>query len=246
MNYLDDYNINTNQLFMGDFNIYTSSEPAYQLLLNYTNPELNFYDPINTPGSWNNNSYYSNVHSQSTHSGQNDCAASGGMDDRFDFVLISDNIKHGSNSVKYVDGSYTTIGQDGEHFNQSINAPPTNLSAPLNVIDALYGNSDHLPISIKLSIDKTLGVHEHTLFSEISTNNPVAEVLELNIRSSVVTDVKIEIMNISGVAVFIDKRKITAGQNKIEYNLRQLSGGIYFAVFTSSENERIVKKIVKK
>lgn len=246
MNYLDDYNINTNQLFMGDFNIYTSSEPAYQLLLDYTNPEYNFYDPINTPGSWNNNSYYSNVHSQSTHSGQNDCAASGGMDDRFDFILISDNIKQGTNSVKYVDGSYTTIGQDGEHFNQSINAPPTNLSAPSNVIGALYGNSDHLPISIKLSIDKTLGVHEHTLFSEISTNNPVAEVLELNIRSSVVTDVKIEIMNISGVAVFIDKRKITAGQNKIEYNLRQLSGGIYFAVFTSSENERIVKKIVKK
>ena len=248
MNYLDDNNINTNRLFMGDFNVYNSSEPAYQLLLNYSNPDLNFYDPIDTPGSWHNNSSYSSVHTQSTHSSSNGCAASGGMDDRFDFILISDDMQQGSNFVQYVDGSYTAIGQDGLHYNTSINAAPTNLSAPSGVIDALYGNSDHLPILIKLSVDKTLALpeNEHSLFTEIKYNNPVDKILELNIHSKAVTDSKVDIMNLSGVVLFSDKTKIVTGQNKIEYNLSRLNAGIYFAVFTDDKNGRIVRKIVKK
>ena len=55
MDYIADYEIDGNLLFMGDFNVYTSSETAYQLLLDYVVPEVNFFDPIDTPGSWNNN-----------------------------------------------------------------------------------------------------------------------------------------------------------------------------------------------
>lgn len=248
MNYLDDYGYDNNYMFMGDFNVYSSSEPAYQLLLNYSVPELNFIDPIDTPGSWNNNSIYSNVHTQSTHSDQNGCASYGGMDDRFDFILISDNIKQGSSYIEYIEGSYTAIGQDGMHFNKSINVAPTNLSAPSNVIDALYGNSDHLPISIKLSVDKTLSLpeNENTMFTVITYNNPVAEFLEINIRAKVVTDVKIEIMNMAGIIVYSDERKVATGQNRFNYNLSKLNPGIYIAVFTDGENGRIMKKIMKK
>ena len=120
----------------------------------------------------------------------------------------------------YIDGSYTAIGQDGLHFNQSVNDPPTNTSAPSDVIEALYGNSDHLPISIKLKIEKTLGFpeYEHSLFTELSFNNPVAEVLELNIRAKANTDVRFEIINMSGIVLFSDERKVVTGQNKIYYN----------------------------
>ncbi len=247
MDYIADYENDGNLLFMGDFNVYTSSETAYQLLLDYIVPEVNFFDPIDTPGSWNNNSSYSNVHTQSTHSDQNGCASYGGMDDRFDFVLISNNIKQGLKDIEYIDGSYIAIGQDGQHFNKSINNPENN-SAPSNVIEALYGNSDHLPISIKLKIDKTLGLseHEHTLFTEITFNNPVAEVLELNILAKDNASVKIEIMNMSGIVIISDERKIAKGQNKINYNLSRLSSGIYIAIFTDNENGKVVKKVVKK
>jgi len=248
MDYLDDNDINTNRLFMGDFNIYKSSEPAYQLLLNYTNSDINFLDPINTPGTWHNNSSYSNIHTQSTHSGSNGCAASGGMDDRFDFILISDDIQHGVNLVQYVDGSYTAIGQDGLHYNKSINAAPTNLSAPSNVIDALYGNSDHLPISIKLSVDKTLGLPEHnpTLFSEVTFNNPFSDVLKLNILAKIDSDISVEIMSITGVVIFSDETKIKIGKNNINYKLSFLNAGMYIVVVTDSKSSRIVKKVVKK
>jgi len=248
MDYIADYEIDGNLLFMGDFNVYTSSETAYQLLLDYVVPEVNFFDPIDTPGSWNNNSSYSNVHTQSTHSDQNGCASYGGMDDRFDFILISNNIKQGLKDVEYIDDSYITIGQDGLHYNQSVNDPPANLSAPSDVINALYGNSDHLPVSIKLKIDKTLGLpnHENSLFTEIKFNNPVSEIMELNIYAKAYTDIKFDIINMTGVILFSDQRKVVVGENRIEYNLSKLDAGIYIAVFTDDTNGKVIRKIVKK
>ena len=75
--------------------------------------------------------HISDYHTQSTHSENTGCAASGGMDDRFDFILISKNIKQGSKGVKYLSDAYWAVGQDGKHFNESINSSPTNTSVPL-------------------------------------------------------------------------------------------------------------------
>ena len=51
----------------GDFNLYSSSEPAYGTILNGGTVLL--FDPISSPGSWNNNSSFANIHTQSTRSG---------------------------------------------------------------------------------------------------------------------------------------------------------------------------------
>jgi hypothetical protein len=248
MNYLNDYDDSNNYLFMGDFNVYSSSEPAYQLLTNYTNPELNFYDPIDTPGDWNNNYTFRFVHTQSTHDTQNGCASYSGMDDRFDFILLSDNIMQGFMDVEYIEGSYTTIGQDGLHFDNAINSNPENISAPSNVIEALCGNSEHLPISIMLKVNKTLGIinHEYSLFSEITFKNPVSETLGLSIQAKTNSNVNIKLMDIRGKCVFSDEVKVSAGQNHFNYNLSKLTAGIYFGIFTDGNNNSIVKKIVKR
>ena len=58
----------------------------------------------------------------------------------------------GSNKVAYIPGSYKTIGQDGNHFNKSVNYS-SNSSAPDSVVDALYYVSDHLPVSMSLKIN---------------------------------------------------------------------------------------------
>lgn len=248
MNYLDNSANNGNRLFMGDFNVYTSSEPAYQLLTDYSNPDFKFYDPIDTPGSWNNNYSYRNVHTQSTHADQNGCASHGGMDDRFDFILISENIKESSNNVEYIDGSYKAIGQDGLHFNMSINDSPENLSAPSNVIEAIYGNSDHLPVSLKLKVDKTLDFinYEHELFTDITFNNPADKSLKLDILSKKDATITISIFSMSGVVLLNDDISLTTGNNKIAYDISTLSPGIYLAVFANGENNKTIKKIIKK
>ncbi len=71
------------------------------------------------------------------------------MDDRFDFIMVSEDIKDGNNEIQYLSNSYETIGQDGNHYNDAL-IDGTNNSAPSNVITALYEMSDHLPVSMEV------------------------------------------------------------------------------------------------
>ncbi len=147
MNYIENRG-SGNYIFMGDLNIYYSSEQAFQNLTTVTYPEFAFFDPINRIGSWHNSSAYSDIHTQATHT-SGDCFVTGGMDDRFDFILISEKIKNGDEKIQYLSNSYETIGQDGNHFNDAL-TDGTNNSAPSDVINALYNMSDHLPVSLEL------------------------------------------------------------------------------------------------
>jgi len=167
MNHINNNNITGNILVMGDFNVYTNTEAGFQNLVNYSVSSLRFYDPINKMGNWNNNYYYSDYHTQSTSLSGSDCAASGGLDDRFDFILINENIKYNTSKVSYVSNSYTTVGQDGDHYNQSLSSP-ANYSAPSEVIEALQIASDHLPVTLKLRINQQTAIaNTYTLSSKL-------------------------------------------------------------------------------
>jgi endonuclease/exonuclease/phosphatase family metal-dependent hydrolase len=133
-----------NVLACGDFNFYYSDEPGYQALL----ADSTFMDPINTPGYWHDASAYAGVHTQSTRLTSVGGGASGGMDDRFDFLLTTPQFFDGAD-WEYVSGSYTPYGNDGLHFNQSINSPP-NQAVPQYVADALYNATDHLPLYLDI------------------------------------------------------------------------------------------------
>ncbi|PKP22470.1 MAG: hypothetical protein CVU05_03760 [Bacteroidetes bacterium HGW-Bacteroidetes-21] len=153
MNYIQNRPVTGNLIVLGDFNVYGSSEDCFQNLVNFSNSSLRFYDPINKLGEWNNNSSYAAYHTQSAWTNDNGCAATGGMDDRFDFILMNENIKYNVQKISYVSGSYLAIGQDGNRFNQSVSYP-TNTSAPTAVINALQIASDHLPVVMKLKVNQ--------------------------------------------------------------------------------------------
>lgn len=133
----------------GDFNLYTSSEPAYvELTGSQADNSGRLYDPINTPGNWHSSASFASVHSQSTRlNNLGDGGSTGGLDDRFDFALLSYEFQSGNGWV-YVSGSYRTVGQDGNHFNLDVNDGP-NLSVPDTIPDALHLCSDHLPVYFK-------------------------------------------------------------------------------------------------
>lgn len=148
MDYISTRPTDRNHFVCGDFNVYSSNEPAYQ---NFFNGPAALVDPINTPGNWNNNGSYAEVHTQSTRSSLNfDCGSKGGSDDRFDQILVSPNVMSGSDSLKYLNGSYDAVGNDGSYFNTNL---LTSLSGtgmyPDSVIRALYYMSDHLPVELK-------------------------------------------------------------------------------------------------
>ncbi len=162
MEYLKNNHQSHSYFFAGDFNIQTHSEACYQTLTKNSATAIRFYDPKDAPGSWNNNSLYSNLHTQSTHDGDSrgGCFSTGGMDDRFDFILCGKEVMDGTYGVKYVDGTYTAFGQDSRRFNGNMQNPASNI-IPSSVQTALYEMSDHLPVLMNVSVkDNSVGVED--------------------------------------------------------------------------------------
>jgi endonuclease/exonuclease/phosphatase family metal-dependent hydrolase len=152
-----------NFIVAGDFNIYYSGEPAYQKLIDsLENASGRLIDPLDMPGYWHDNSAFAVTHTQSTRVEQlPDGGAGGGLDDRFDMILCSATVLDGS-GLYMVDGSYRICGNDGAHFNQSINYG-YNAVVPAPVADALYWASDHLPVYIDLTSEPPSTIEEQVV-----------------------------------------------------------------------------------
>lgn len=150
-NRLDTFAPGTEFMVLGDFNIYSSDEPAFQKMIDSLgNNRGRLFDPLNVLGPWHENINYASVHSQSTRLEQlPDGGAGGGLDDRFDLILCSEDLFDSTGLLLLTD-SYTVCGNDGEHFNLSINYG-YNGAVPSHVANALYYASDHLPIFVDIS-----------------------------------------------------------------------------------------------
>jgi endonuclease/exonuclease/phosphatase family metal-dependent hydrolase len=162
--------VNSYFIVLGDFNIYSSSEPGYQRLLDHSSSGF-VVDPINSPGSWHNNAAFSSIHTQSTRLRQFGGGATGGLDDRFDMILISQSIMN-DGGITYVPNSYTTFGNDGNHFNDSINVLP-NTSVSKSIADALHNSSDHLPVYATFEFEYPLPVELTSLNVRMENANAV-------------------------------------------------------------------------
>lgn len=221
MNFLNNFNENTNYLVMGDFNLYSSSEGAYQQLTNHPNANIRFYDFINKSGDWSNNQYFSLYHTQSTHSNSN-CFIGGGLDDRFDFILGNINTITGAKGFKYLANSYTTLGQDGLHFNKGLLDSPTNTTVPSNVLNALYGNSDHLPIISKFIVDNTLSISDYSLpINYYMIDNK----LYINFINPSNADISIKVLDMQGRNVFTDQ--IPSNMQQYVLDMNNYNKGVY-------------------
>ncbi len=148
--------VQSNIIVGGDFNFYgAGTEPAWNELTNNGVQRLN--DPTNRVGNWHDNSTFSDVHTQATRSTTNpggSGGATGGVDDRFDFLLCNNYVINGGAGVKYIPGTYDVIGNDGNKFNVSILENLPNLDVPDSVRDALFNMSDHMPVVLQIQIDR--------------------------------------------------------------------------------------------
>jgi len=168
--YLNDYPSDSNFMVAGDFNVYTSSETAYQMLIGWQpDNDGRSKDPINMGGSWHDNYSLRTTHTQSTQSSW------GGMDDRFDFVLTSYALDDGD-GMSYVSGSYTAFGNDGLRLNNPIN-DPTNIIVSGAVADALEAASDHVPVFLDLSVPPRIDADSALAFGSVIVGASASETL---------------------------------------------------------------------
>jgi len=246
MYYLNTINADNNYILSGDFNVYTGNEAAFQTFINFTNPTIRFNDPINKIGDWNNNSYYAPYHTQSTHI-DGGCAAGGGLDDRFDFILVSNKIKNGLQHYRCLPNTYWAVGQDGNHFNKNINNPVNN-SVPPEIADALFGMSDHLPVILKLYIDQTNGIpnnHNNPPCININYKNPFTDNLKINIDFKEKTDIYLQILSVFGQVLYQSDYSYNPSGLELLLHLSYLKNGMYFLKLTDNKKQTYVWKIVK-
>jgi endonuclease/exonuclease/phosphatase family metal-dependent hydrolase len=227
-------------LFGGDFNLYTQSEPAYQELLDPTNAIV-MVDPIDRPGSWSNNINFQDIHSQSTRisAGPFGTGAGSGMDDRFDFIVMSQNMQNNP-KLKYIPDSYKAFGNNGNCYDNSVNSPDCAGDFGATLRDNLYNMSDHLPIVMNLETNKqiVLSNNDFSVESIIELENTlVTNKLNIHLNSNLSENVSFVIYN-------------TLGQKLLEYNsenseyisidVSQLTNGIYY-LKTNLPNSRTFK-----
>jgi endonuclease/exonuclease/phosphatase family metal-dependent hydrolase len=157
-------------IIAGDFNLYNSNindtintpnnppETAWGKLTAAGDVDGQMIDPIATPGIWHAQASFAGVHTQSPHLNNNTLASpappgaiGGGMDDRFDFVLVNAKLTD-SVGLSYLAGTYKAFGNDGLHFNNDINDPPTIPQGSI-IADALHAAADHIPVVMELKIN---------------------------------------------------------------------------------------------
>jgi hypothetical protein len=135
------------------------------------------HDPINELGSWSGVSSFADVHTQAPC--QDDDGAgmadscngltAGGMDDRFDFQLMTGEVLDGSGftyigpNVPGMSGSqhsYRAFGNNGTTFQDDINHPSNTYAftgvtsyTSTQILNALHSVSDHLPVVADFQLD---------------------------------------------------------------------------------------------
>lgn len=232
-----------NYIVLGDFNAYSGSEAAVQKLIDKTNTGY-FLDPINQIGDWHNKSEYASIHTQSTRSG------SGGLDDRFDLIFISQAVKD-PGGIAYVNSSYNSYGNDGQHFNKSINEFPPNSSVSSEIADALYYASDHLPVFALLEFDKTTEIKNNKdevpqsfeLFQNYPNPfNPSTRIIYYLSRS---VNIELKLFNIIGqeIKILVNGYK-SAGLHEFNFNADGLASGLYLYRMVAGNFSQTKKMVI--
>jgi|WetSurMetagenome_2_1015567.scaffolds.fasta_scaffold47239_2 hypothetical protein len=232
--YTDSLPYGTSFIVQGDCNLQGATEQAYlNLTTIHSNLDGHCVDPLNLPGTWNENPAYAIYHTQSTRTRTFGGGSAGGLDDRFDLMLLSRTVNT-NGGINYIPGSYTVFGNDGNHFNDSINRRP-NTAVPDSIADALFFASDHLPVYSLFLFHNSSGI--------IKTDNNVPEMFNLfqnypnpfnqssiiKFQLSIKSFVSIRIFDINGreISTLVDER-LSAGNYQISFSGNELGSGIYF------------------
>ncbi|WP_339610729.1 T9SS type A sorting domain-containing protein [uncultured Planktosalinus sp.] len=226
-NYLAAIDSDSYVIFAGDLNVYSASEPAYQHLLDPDN-SITFADPIDAPGSWNNNASFSYLHTQSTRLSSSGFGggAGGGLDDRFDFILISENMLDNP-EMMYVENSYKAYGNNSNCFNDRIDSPDCNGVFEQSLRDNLYLMSDHLPVVMELQTDRTLSTSTIAFLEPITfpKGTITSDVLELKVSNEIKNQLDFHIYNVLGQQI---KTIYNSNTQQVNIDVSGVAPGIYY------------------
>jgi len=177
-------------LLAGDFNIQSSNQSAYTELVGpQANNDGRFFDPISRPGSWQNSSVFRYIHTQ-------DPTGAGGMDDRYDQILISSSLTD-DEGMSYIGSvgtpfsnvtwndpnhSYRCWGNDGTSYNNALTVTGNTMVGPV-VAQALKnttgGQAGHLPVLLDLRVPASIDAPALIDFGFVPVGPPTSRSLHV-------------------------------------------------------------------
>ncbi|NIR50344.1 T9SS type A sorting domain-containing protein [candidate division KSB1 bacterium] len=254
-NHLNDLPSNIRFIVAGDFNVTRSSEPAFvRLTASQADNDGRLFDPLNTVGIWHNNPLFAMLHTQSTRDSVFNHGAAGGLDDRFDMLLVSQNLLE-EDTMSILTNSYTAFGNDGRHFNLAIN-DRVNTAVPESVATALHLASDHLPVFAEFVIDVVSSVESANpdvpapdFVLHQNFPNPFNAETQITYTLSRSGHIALGIYNVKGekIHTLVDGFS-SEGHHRIVWNGRNDSGhavgsGVYYYKLEMS-GRNVVKKLL--
>ena len=163
----------TNLLVGGDTNFYGSYEVGYtRFTESQADNDGRLKDNLPLSGVWNNPSF-APYHTQSPCGEASPCVpngSTGGMDDRFDMLLGSYSLNDGAGLdlvAGGLPGGYGAYGNDGFHYNASIDGGGFNSAVGLAVATALKLSSDHIPVIATLQLPAKLACASALDFGDV-------------------------------------------------------------------------------
>lgn len=205
--------------FGGDMNMQSSGEAAYQWMVgSQSNNAGRFHDPIDSPGSWYNYPAFTFVHTQDP----SDYSQTGGMDDRFDLLLLSADLIDGvgfdyigNSGVPYSTStwndpnhSFRAWGNDGTSFNLPVTVTGNTMVGP-QIAQSLrnscpYGG--HLPVFLEMRLPAELDVSPTVLdFGAVLVNTG------LSLPIDVANGADSSIWGLDGIAALTYSMSATSG-----------------------------------
>lgn len=239
MHFLDSLGRPGNFIVQGDLNLDGSTPQSFQNMVAHPNPDCKMNDPLNLTGNWHNNANCHPAMTQATTPNPNNpCGSGGNLDDRFDLVLFSNDIKNAAADVRYIPGSHWVLG----------NPYAPNPSVGATLLNYIKLMSDHHPLCIDLEISKT-----------VATDPPKAIVQPMRLRGNPVTEevrlrlaleafkgdyAEVELVDLSGRTVAQDYLQIRNMTQDFTLDVSKVAPGTYFLALRVGDAVIDVEKVI--
>ncbi len=186
-----------NYINMGDFNVRSSSEGFYKMFTSPQDEGFKLFDPpffpdrkLKYPANWDHNPAFAAYFTTSTRESggiPNSCGTGGGAKGWYDHIFLSESIVNNTDHIRYIPGSYVTLGNDGNRYRIGINnnSISKNKAAPDEVIEAMYRMSNKYPVMVSLEVSKNQG--EKTAHTEVF-GVPVFKKENVQLESAIVDE----------------------------------------------------------
>lgn len=238
-----------NYLVCGDFNIFASTETAFQNLVGNTSSKGYFVDMMNANGNWTDNSAFNTICTYSTTQ----------LDTRLDMVLVSPAIMS-QGGIDYKE--FKIFGNDGAHFNSNVNYG-TNawFSSDATLGSAVLNSSDHLPVYVDLYVGVApnavtdhsdlpkqyeLGQNYPNPFNPTTTIRFTLPTSETRHASSL-QQITLKVYDLIGreVATLVNDTR-SAGTYSVKFDAANLSSGIYYYQLKAADYIQTKKMVLLK